>query len=57
MADEMIHIPIRSALIPIFYQNFQCLAQDCKDSCCAGWSITFNKKDYLALRRLDPPRT
>lgn len=55
MADEMIHIPIRSALIPIFYQNFQCLAQDCKDSCCAGWSITFNKKDYLALRRLDLP--
>lgn len=55
MADEMIHIPIHSALIPVFYQKFQCLAQNCKDSCCVGWNITFDKKDYLCLRRLNLP--
>ena len=55
MPDEKGKIPIQSALIPVFYQNFHCLAQDCKDSCCVNWNITFDKKDYLRLRRLDAP--
>ncbi len=55
MKEEKIELPIRSALIPNFYQNFHCLAQACKDSCCMGWNITFDKKDYLRLRRLDAP--
>lgn len=55
MEKEKIKLPIHSALIPVFYQNFHCLAQDCRDSCCVDWRITFNKKDYLRLRRLDAP--
>lgn len=55
MDQKNIPLPIRSALIPVFYKNFHCLAQECKDSCCEGWSIQFNKKDYLRLRRLDAP--
>ena len=55
MTEEKISLPIRSALIPAFYQNFHCLAQDCLDSCCVNWNITFDKKDYLRLRRLDAP--
>lgn len=56
MTEEQISLPIRSALIPVFYQNFRCLAQDCRDTCCTGnWSIVFDKKDYLRLRRLDAP--
>ena len=55
MDEEKIKLPIHSALIPVFYQNFHCLAQDCRDSCCVDWSITFDKKDYLRLRRLDAP--
>lgn len=55
MDEEKIKLPIHSALIPNFYQNFHCLAEDCKDSCCVNWSITFDKKDYLRLRRLDAP--
>ena len=39
----------------MFYQNFHCLAQDCRDSCCVHCAITFDKKDYLRLRRLDAP--
>lgn len=55
MDEEKIKLPIHSALIPVFYQNFHCLAQDCRDSCCLNWSITFDKKDYLRLRRLEAP--
>lgn len=55
MNEETIRFPIRSALTPVFYKNFHCLARDCRDSCCEGWRITFDKKDYLRLRRLDAP--
>lgn len=55
MDENKIKLPIRSALIPNFYTNFHCLAQDCKDSCCVGWRISFDKKDYLRLRRLEAP--
>lgn len=55
MKEEKIKLPIQSALIPNFYQNFHCLAQDCRDNCCGNWKIAFNKKDYLRLRRLDAP--
>lgn len=55
MDEKKINLPIRSALIPNYYQNFHCLAQDCRDSCCINWRITFDKKDYLRLRRLDAP--
>ena len=56
MDNEKIVLPIRSALIPVFYKNFHCLAQNCKDNCCVhDWRIAFNKKDYLRLRRLDAP--
>lgn len=55
MTEEKIKLPIRSALIPVYYRNFHCLAQDCRDTCCQNWAITFDKKDYLRLRRLDVP--
>lgn len=55
MDKKKIKLPINTALTPVFYQRFHCLAQDCRDSCCINWRITFNKKDYLRLRRLDAP--
>ena len=44
-------IPITQDLRPAYYDRFHCLAAGCKFSCCKGWSITFNKKDYLSLKR------
>ncbi len=38
-------------LRPAYYDDFRCLAEDCKISCCKGWNITFSKKDYLSLKR------
>ena len=47
-------VPIRSAFYPAYYRDFRCLAGACRDDCCSdGWNITFSKKDYLRLRRLD----
>ena len=44
-------ILVAEDLRPAYYDDFCCLAADCKLSCCKGWNITFNKKDYLALKR------
>ena len=55
MTEEKTRLPIHSALIPVFYQNFHCIAQACRDSCCVNWGIPFDKQDYLRLRRLDAP--
>ena len=40
-------------LRPAYYDQFHCLAAGCKLSCCIGWNIAFNKKDYLSMKRLD----
>lgn len=34
--QEVAKLPIPSALIPDFYQNFHRLTQNCRDSCCVG---------------------
>ncbi len=43
------NINIIHSLRPAYYDDFQCLAQDCKFTCCAGWKITMNRKDYLKV--------
>lgn len=55
MEQEKKPFVVNSALIPVFYKNFHCLADKCQDNCCKGWVINFDKKDYLRLRRLDAP--
>lgn len=40
-------------LRPSYYDTFQCLAGGCTHSCCEGWHVSFNKKDYLALKRIE----
>ncbi len=51
MASAEKRILIDKDLRPAYYDNFQCLAADCRINCCKGWRITFNKKDYLSLKR------
>lgn len=48
---ETTSIPVRTALMPLCYKNFHCLASACRDNCCGGWEIAFNKKDYLKVKR------
>ncbi|MEF9983883.1 MAG: flagellin lysine-N-methylase [Oscillospiraceae bacterium] len=32
---------------PSFYDDFQCKAAKCRNTCCAGWKITIGKTDYF----------
>lgn len=49
MAQQDFHV--RTALMPLCYKDFHCLAAACRDNCCGGWEIAFNKKDYLRIKR------
>ncbi len=51
MAIAEKRIFIDKDLRPAYYDSFHCLATDCRISCCKGWNITFDKKDYLSLKR------
>ena len=39
------------ALMPSYVQNFACTGADCEDTCCAGWTVTIDKKTYEAYRQ------
>lgn len=45
------NVPITRDLRPAYYDDFHCLAAGCRYSCCKGWQITFDKKEYLSLKR------
>lgn len=30
--------------VPDYYRQFNCIAKDCEDTCCAGWEITIDSK-------------
>lgn len=51
MAETIRRVLVDKDLRPAYYDDFRCLAQACRISCCKGWNITFNKKDYLSLKR------
>ena len=44
-------ITVDKDLRPAYYDQFHCLAAGCELSCCIGWDIPFNKKDYLSIKR------
>ncbi|ENZ31474.1 hypothetical protein HMPREF1084_02993 [Clostridium butyricum 60E.3] len=39
-------------LKPDYYEKFQCIANDCNDSCCIGWSISIDKKSYNKYKKI-----
>lgn len=43
---------INKALRPAYYDDFSCIGSDCKLTCCQNWGIYFDRKDYLALKKL-----
>ena len=32
--------------VPEYYTDFSCIADRCKDSCCAGWEIDIDEGSY-----------
>lgn len=40
---------------PSYAQKFACIGSDCEDSCCAGWTVSIDKKTYQAYRQIKNP--
>ncbi|MBR2402486.1 MAG: flagellin lysine-N-methylase [Lachnospiraceae bacterium] len=38
--------------IPDYYKEFQCIADQCEDTCCAGWQIVIDKKSLNKYKHL-----
>ena len=38
--------------IPDYYKEFQCIADKCEDTCCAGWQIVIDKKALSNYKRM-----
>lgn len=38
--------------IPDYYKEFQCIADKCEDTCCAGWQIVIDKKSLKKYRKV-----
>lgn len=51
MADTPKKLPVKEDLRPAYYDDFHCLAAGCRQSCCKNWRVSFDKKDYLSLKR------
>jgi len=43
------------ALLPLYAQRFSCIGPECEDSCCAGWTVTIDKKTFNAYRKTTHP--
>ena len=39
--------------IPHYFDNFRCLAAECEDTCCAGWSIVIDDNSLEKYKSLD----
>lgn len=39
--------------IPDYYRNFQCIADQCKDSCCIGWEIMIDADSYQKYQKVE----
>lgn len=38
--------------IPDYYKSFQCIADKCEDTCCAGWQIVIDKKTLNKYKKI-----
>ena len=38
--------------IPDYYKEFQCIADKCEDTCCAGWQIVIDEKAISKYKRI-----
>lgn len=39
--------------IPHYFNDFQCVAAECKDTCCAGWAIMIDEKSLEKYKNLE----
>lgn len=46
---------IRPILIPEYYNDFKCIGADCEDTCCAGWTVSVDKKSFQNYKQVKQP--
>ena len=39
--------------IPHYFENFRCVAAECKDTCCAGWAIMIDEESLKKYKNLE----
>ena len=39
-------------IVPDYYKEFQCIADKCQDTCCAGWQIVIDKKSLAKYKKV-----
>lgn len=42
----------KKVLKPIYYDEFACVGGDCKDTCCAGWTIGIDDETYKKYQQI-----
>ena len=42
-------------VVPDYYKEFQCIADRCEDTCCAGWQIVVDKKSLKKYKKVRGP--
>lgn len=38
--------------VPNYYDEFKCIAGDCKDSCCIGWELDIDEESFLRYKKV-----
>ena len=41
--------------VPAYFDTFQCIAKDCKDSCCIGWEIEIDQDSVTYYKEVEGP--
>ncbi len=39
--------------VPSYFKDFTCIASECEDTCCAGWSVVIDEQSYNDYQNVD----
>lgn len=45
----------KKVLQPTYMNEFRCIGSECEDTCCAGWTISIDKKTYKQYKKVADP--
>ncbi|MFB7817558.1 flagellin lysine-N-methylase [Paenibacillus chitinolyticus] len=43
------------ALMPEYMKKFKCIGGECEDTCCAGWTVSLDKKTFKSYQKINDP--
>ncbi|WP_068777459.1 flagellin lysine-N-methylase [Paenibacillus sp. FJAT-26967] len=45
----------QNTLMPEYMKNFKCIGGECEDTCCAGWTVSIDRKTYKNYQKVKDP--